>query len=532
MRKDLHSQSPDSFRDSISTVDSQGKRIWLYPKKPSGRYYNSRKWVAYILVAFFFVGPFLKINGQPFFMMNILERKFVIFGQLFVPQDFFIFVLIMISLVIFIVLFTVVYGRVWCGWTCPQTVFMEMIFRRIEYWIEGDANQKRKLDNGPWTREKYIKKISKHTIFIVFSLAIANMVLGYIVGGDELIHMVKNKPAENWPVFLAHIGFAGIFYFVFAKFREQACTQVCPYGRLQGVFLDKDSIVISYDHVRGEPRGKLKKQKKSASGCGGCGSQQEAVKPIVSRVKPKRPTPAPLPEIKKEEKTKEEEVRKMTLADVNASASEEQPQGDCIDCKLCVHVCPTGIDIRNGTQLECVNCTACIDACDEVMDKIDKPRGLIRFASANDIEKGKPFKFTTRIKAYTAVLTILVVAVVFALTTRNDIETTVLRAPGMLYQKADNGDIRNLYTLNIINKSNVDYNDLSVKLVEREGKITIAGGQMILKQEGKLDGAFFIEIPPSELDGRKNEIKLQIMNGDQIIDEVSTNFMGPAKKRN
>lgn len=537
MRKDLHSQSPESFRDSISTVDAQGKRVWLYPKKPSGRHYNARKWVAYILIAFFFVGPFIKINGQPFFMMNIIERQFVILGRLFVPQDFFVFVLIMIALIIFIVLFTVVYGRVWCGWTCPQTVFMEMVFRRIEYWIEGDANQKRKLDQAPWTKEKILKKGAKHIIFIVFSLAIANMVLGYIVGGDALINMMTSKPAENWPVFMAHVGFAAIFYYVFAKFREQACTQVCPYGRLQGVFLDKDSIVISYDHVRGEPRGKLKKKRKaSTGGCGGCGSAP-SVKPIVT--KPKKETSSPLPEIKKKEveeikpsinTEKKEEVRKMTLEDVNATATEDKPLGDCIDCKLCVHVCPTGIDIRNGTQLECVNCTACIDACDEVMDKIEKPRGLIRFASANDIEKGQPFRFTSRIKAYTAVLLVLIGAISLALVKRSDVEVTVLRAPGMLFQKADNGDIRNLYTIQMVNKSNENYDDLDVILVDPSGKVTIAGGDMELKKGAHLDGVFFIDIDPKELDGMKNEITLKIMNGDIVLDELSTNFMGPVKK--
>ncbi|MBB6463430.1 4Fe-4S dicluster domain-containing protein [Flammeovirga kamogawensis] len=539
MRKDLSSQNPDSFRDTISTVDAQGKRVWLYPKKPSGRHYNARKWVAYILIAFFFAGPFIKIAGQPMFMLNILERKFVILGRLFVPQDFFVFVLVMIAIIIFIVLFTVVFGRVWCGWTCPQTVFMEMVFRRIEYWIEGDANQKRKLDNAPWTQEKILKKGAKHTIFIVFSLAIANMVIGYIVGGDELVTMMTHRPADNWPVFLAHIAFAGIFYYVFAKFREQACTQVCPYGRLQGVFLDKDSIVISYDHVRGEPRGKLKKTRKPATGgCGGCGgSASSNVKPIVG--KPKKTTSS-LPEIKKTEikevitpapkEEPKEEVRKMTLQDIDKNISEEKPLGDCIDCKLCVHVCPTGIDIRNGTQLECVNCTACIDACDEVMDKIEKPRGLIRFASANDIEKGQPFKFTTRIKAYTAVLLVMVVGIVFALVKRGDIEATVLRAPGMLYQKAENGDIRNLYTLQVVNKSSVDYNDVKVILVEPAGKVTTAGGDMKLEVGGHLDGVFFIDIDPENLDGMKNKITIKLMNGDKELDEITTNFMGPIKK--
>lgn len=512
MSAKLHSQDPNSFRDSISTVDESGKRVWLFPKKPKGRYYNARKWVAYSLIAFFFAVPFIKINGQPFFMVNIIERKFVIFGNLFLPQDFFIFVIGMIMLIVFIVLFTVVYGRVWCGWACPQTVFMEMVFRRVEYWIEGDANQQRKLDKMGWTSEKILKKTAKHTIFFTFSLLIANMTLGYVYGGDQLLQMITTNPAENWTLFVAHIAFAGIFYAVFAKFREQACIAVCPYGRLQGVFLDKDSIVISYDHVRGEPRGKLQKGKKAKGNIST--KSRPKVKPIVQREKG----------IEAVASNTIEETKKLTLEDLAG----EEPKGDCIDCTLCVQVCPTGIDIRNGTQLECVNCTACIDACDEVMDKIDKPRGLIRFASSNNIEQKKPFAFTTRMLAYSIILVGLMSVVSYLLIARERIETTILRVPGMMYQEVDNGDIRNMYTIQVVNKSN-EQMPIHIELQEIKGEITVAGGDMVLEEQGQIDGAFFIEIPRSELEGMKNKIYINVYSNGELLEVVKTNFLGPAK---
>ncbi|MEH0158512.1 cytochrome c oxidase accessory protein CcoG [Limibacter armeniacum] len=492
MVNQLHSQNPEEFRNSISTVGEDGKRIWLYPKKPKGRFYNARKWVAYLLIAFFFAGPFLKVNGEPFLMFNILERQFVILGNLFVPQDFFIFVLGMIMLIIFIVLFTVVYGRVWCGWACPQTVFMEMVFRRIEYWIEGDANQQRKLDKQPWTTDKILKKTAKHTIFLSFSFLIANMVLGYIFGGQRVLNMMTQSPLDNWGLFVAHLAFALVFYAVFAKFREQACIAVCPYGRLQGVLLDKDSIAVTYDHERGEPRGKLKKSKQQ-SPCSGCNTAAAVT------------------------------VEPLTLSHL------EKKQGDCVDCNLCVQVCPTGIDIRNGIQLECVNCTACMDACDAVMDKIGKDKGLIRYASANSIEQKQPFRFTPRIIAYTVVLALLVGAFGYLLTSRDSTETTILRVPGMIYQKAENGDIRNIYSLQVINKTNENM-PITVKLVAPEGKITFAGGdELELKAQDILDGIFFVDIPAERLEGMKTEVQFEIYSGEEKLEHVETNFLGPAK---
>ena len=224
--KDENKKEEVSFRDRISTVDDSGKRIWIYPKKPSGRYYNARKVVSVVLLAILFGGPFIKIDGEPLLMLNIIERKFVIFGQIFWPQDFHLFLLGTLALVIFIVLFTVVYGRIFCGWVCPQTIFMEMVFRRIEYWIEGDYTAQRKLDKQPWNRQKILKKTSKHIIFYAVAFLIGNTFLAYIVGIEELKSIITDPPSEHVAGLTAMVLFSTAFYFVFAKFREQVCTNV------------------------------------------------------------------------------------------------------------------------------------------------------------------------------------------------------------------------------------------------------------------------------------------------------------------
>lgn len=464
----------EGYRDGVATIDTQGRRIWVYPTKPSGKFYNYRKLVSYLLIAILFAGPFITIGGQPLLMFNILERKFVIFGQLFVPQDFYIFVMGMIITIVIIVLFTVAFGRIWCGWTCPQTVFMEMVFRRIEYWIEGDAGKQKALNRAPWTSEKIRKKVLKHTIFALISFAISNMFLGYIVGGRKLMQMVTSSPSEHWTVFVSLAVFTGVFYYVFAFFREQACTSFCPYGRLQGIFLDKDSINITYDYIRGEPRGKLKRKQ-------------------------------------------------------HDSALEAALQGDCIDCLACVKICPTGIDIRNGTQMECVNCTACIDACDDIMDKIDKPRGLIRYASENEISQGKKFRFTLRMYAYSGVLLVLFGVLGYMLTARTVIETTILRAPGQMYQLTDDKKgVRNLYTIQIVNKS-AEKMKVELRLLEPEGKITMVRNDLLeIEPEKMADGAFFLEVKKSALLGLKTKVRISVQTPEgEKIEEVHTTFVGP-----
>ena len=255
----LKTSTGEEFRDSIATVDEKGKRLWIYPKKPSGKFHNWRIVVTVILLGLLFGGPLIKINGQPLLLLNVFERKFVILGQAFWPQDFVLLAIVLITFFVFIILFTVVFGRVWCGWLCPQTLFMEMVFRKIEYWIEGDAAAQRRLDKEKWTTGKIYKKTLKHFIFILISVLIAHTVMAYLIGVEETFAIVSEPPAENIAGFLGLVSFTGIFYGLFAKFREQACIAVCPYGRLQGVLLGKESIVVAYDWIRGEPRGHLKK---------------------------------------------------------------------------------------------------------------------------------------------------------------------------------------------------------------------------------------------------------------------------------
>lgn len=471
--KDLYQEqesAEETFRDHLSTVDKEGKRLWVYPKKPMGKLTNYRTLVSIFLLVFLFGAPFVKIGGQPFLLFNIFERKFIIFGQVFWPQDFFLFVIGMITTVVFIILFTVVFGRIFCGWICPQTIFMEGVFRKIEYWIEGDYMAQRKLDKQSWDKEKILKKGSKHFLFILVSALIMHTFMAYLVGVDEVWEIIKGGPSENTGGFIAMVVFTGLFYGVFSWMREQVCTTVCPYGRLQGVLLDRQSVVVAYDHERGESRAKFRKDE-----------DREAV-----------------------------------------------GKGDCIDCKQCVYVCPTGIDIRNGTQLECVNCTACIDACDSIMDRIGKPKGLVRYASEQNIADKKPFEFTTRMRAYSGVLILLMGVLVTLLLVRSDFETTILRTPGILYQEREDGMITNLYQVNMVNKTN-DAMDVRFELIEPEGKIEMVGGDISLVEQGIGEGAFFVIIDPNNLEKMSSKIEIGVYSGEELVETVSTKFLGPAK---
>jgi len=465
-------QFDEEFRNSIATVDEKGKRIWIHPKKPSGYYHRLRIVVTVFLLTLFFAGPFIRIGGQPLLLINIFERRFVVFGQAFWPQDFVILAIILIAFFVFIILFTVVFGRVWCGWMCPQTLFMEMVFRKIEYWIEGDAPAQRRLNNEPISFSKFSKKTAKHIIFIAISLLISHTVMAYLIGVEETYAIITHPPTENMAGFIGLMVFTGIFYGVYARFREQACIAVCPYGRLQGVLLGKSSIVVAYDWLRGEPRGRLKKNETN-------------------------------------------------------SAS----QGDCIDCKLCVHVCPTGIDIRNGTQLECVNCTACIDACDDVMLKIGKPKGLIRFASFNAIEKGLQKLFTPRVIAYSIVLVAVAGLLSFVLSTRSSVETTVLKVPGTLYQRTDDGFITNLYNIEFVNKT-FDSVTLTTKVESPSSAMLqkIDGKSILIPPGGLIKGVYFIRIPVDHVKSARTIVYLGIYRDNELIEKVKVKFIGPVSK--
>lgn len=460
--------NPESFRDALASVREDGKRNWVYPKKFKGFFYKYRTYLSWLLLAILFAGPFIKVDGRPYMLFNIFERKFIIFGAAFWPQDTHLLIFLLLIFFVFVILFTVVFGRVWCGWACPQTLFMEMVFRKIEYIIEGDANHQKALNEGPWTGEKIWKKGLKLSIFGFISLLIGHLVMAYLIGVDQVIQIVTQPPTAHLAGFIGLVAFSGIFMFVFSWFREQACIVVCPYGRLQGVLLDDNSINVMYDYVRGEPRSPIRKQ-----------------------------------------------------------ATEVAPKGDCVDCGLCVQVCPTGIDIRNGTQMECVNCTACIDACDEVMVKVDRPTGLIRYASENSIKQGFQKLFTGRVKGYTFVLMLLVAAFVSLIATREDLEGTITRFPGMTYQARPDGKVSNLYNITLINKTFEPQSVTILSMAEGMNVEIVGDTNWVLEPQTKFEGRFFLVKEQSEVKVPQEKVHLVLSAEGVEFDDIETNFMAP-----
>lgn len=458
----------ESYRDHLATVDDKGKRIWVYPKKPKGKFTNYRTWVSYILLIILFAVPHIRIDGQPLLQLDIIGRKFIVFGNMFFPADNYIFVVITITMFVSIVLFTVAFGRIFCGWFCPQTIFMEMVYRKIEYAIEGDYKQQIKLDKQNWNFEKVWKKTLKQGLFFGIAFLIANTFLAYIIGSEKLWEIQVDDPANHISGLVMITVFSFIFFFVFSKLREQVCTTICPYGRLQGVLLDKDSIVVAYDYKRGEGRAKFRK-------------------------------------------------------DEDRAAAEK---GDCIDCNQCVVVCPTGIDIRNGTQLECINCTVCMDACDSMMDSVGLEKGLIRYASENEIADGIGFRWTVRMKGYMAVLAILFIAMSWVLTSRNDVQAILLRAPGTLYQKTEDGRFQNMYTIKLLNKTN---KDIAIEIINMsdKGEIKIVTSEIVLKPQAEMNTAMFIILDESEIEGFKQDVSIGVYSNGELLETAGSTFIGP-----
>jgi cytochrome c oxidase accessory protein FixG len=459
------------FRDHLATADQEGHRRWVYPRKPRGRFTQYRTWLSWLLLAVMFAGPFIRLRGNPLLLLNVLERKFVILGQIFWPQDMIISAVTVLIFITGIIVFTAAFGRLWCGWTCPQTVLMEMVFRKIEYCIEGDAHQQRALARAPWTPAKIARKLAKHAIFFGLSFLVGNTLLAYIIGTEQLSGIVTDNPANHFTGLTFMLLFTLLFYGIFARFREQACTFICPYGRFMSTLLDENTIVVAYDHKRGEQRGTLR--------------------------------------------------RRQTDEQRRAAG-----QGDCIDCFQCVTVCPTGIDIRNGTQMECVHCTACIDACDSVMDKIKRPRGLIRYASLNGIERGEKLRVTPRLVGYSVLLAGLIGLWAFLVFTRADVEATLLRAQGALFQTMPDGHLSNLYTIKIVNKTAREI-PIELRLENGPGDLQVMGRQLVVPPQKLAETSVLIDLDAGRVKGGKAPLVVGVYSLGRKLQTLKTVFIGP-----
>jgi cytochrome c oxidase accessory protein FixG len=448
------------FRDRPNNIDASGQRKWIKAKKPKGKWYQRRNIFGYTLLIFLIVAPFLKINDHPFMLLDILNRKFLLFGQMVFAEDTYILALVMAVTVITIVLFTVVFGRLWCGWACPQTLFLELIYRKIEFFFDGNGRKgKKEIQSAESLRTRLLLK---HTVYLLISVFFTNVFLMWFIGPQQLYKIISEPIHSHISGFLAMIALSTFYYWIYAHFREQVCTLFCPYGRMQGVLLDNNSISVIYDYKRGEPRN-----------------------------------------------------HKVTEG------------GDCINCLQCIAVCPTGIDIRNGSQLECIHCAACVDECNLVMKKINKPYNLIRYDSFNGVESGKRSLLNVRSVAYTTVLVVLMVLLAFTVGKRSTVDVTVWRAQGTLFQQLDAETYSNIYQIMFLNKGSETL-ELSVRLLNTpSGEISIAGEKIVLPPNGKLKEALIVKLKKSILTGKETKINIGIFSGDQLKETVSTNFLGP-----
>jgi len=461
--------------ERLSTMDETGKRVYIFPAQVKGIFRRYRTMVQVILILFFLFLPWVKINGHQAVLLDITQRKFAIFGLTFWAHDGPLIFFLLAALSLGLAFVTAIWGRIWCGWACPQSVFIDGVFRRIEYWVIGSHIKQVNLAKAPMNGEKFLKYSVTWILFTVISLIIAHSFLAYFVGAERLVEMTQNNPRENWTVFLIMAFITAVLLFDFGWFREQFCIIMCPYGRFQSVLMDDDSLTVSYDPVRGEPR---------------------------------RGTTKP-----------------------------GEAEGDCINCYKCVVVCPTGIDIRKGMQMECVGCTACIDACDEVMEKIGKPRGLIRYATGNSLRGMKSKFFTPRVVIYSALLILTVLLLAVNISRREDIVVTILRGKDTPYQviKGD-GDDKEIINHFKIHLKNQTFDDISLKMVmpeiwkEKEVEVISQTDTINLGAGKDFTAHFFVKFPGeiTEATGTQT-IKLEFVSTgkDEIKFEKDLKLVGP-----
>ena len=413
-------------RDSVTTIRSDGSRPFLFPADPHGRFNRARRLSAFGLMALYFSLPWIKINGYPAVFLDIAERRFHLFGVTLAAQDMWLLFFVITGLGFSLFFVTALLGRVWCGWACPQTVFLDHVYRRIERWIDGDAIKRRALHNAPLSAGKILKRGTKHGLYIVVSAIITHLFLAYFVSLPEVWLMVRAAPTEHWGAFGFIVFATGLIYFNYAWFREQMCIVICPYGRIQSALIDDHSLVVGYDVKRGEPRGpKRMPHRRASAGQNGNG----------------------LPFIVQRALTSSTGDRDTDLGDAGAG-------GDCVACNRCVQVCPTGIDIRQGLQMECIGCTACVDACDDVMTRLGRPRGLIRYDSQAGFSGQRTRWIRPRTILYFILLLVGAGVATRALLSVRPANVGVTRMTGAPYI-IDQDSVRNQFLVRIVNKRNV-----------------------------------------------------------------------------
>ncbi len=453
--------------ETNATIGAHGKRQWLYPAAAKGRFTRARNVVSSVLIVLYLAIPWLTLNHHPVLRFDIPGRRYYIFGATFVATDLYLLALFILIALIGLFLFSALLGRLWCGWGCPQTVYMEGVFRRIERWIEGTPLKQQKLNNGPRDDTYWAKKLLKHGLFAAISLLLSASFIAYFIDARASFAMFSTLGADHPAAFVMMLVTAGFVYFDFAWFREQFCTFLCPYARLQAVMLDEHSLIIAYDPGRGEPRG--------------------AIRP----------------------------------------GETFEGRGDCIDCKRCVQVCPTGIDIRQGLQLECISCTACIDACDTVMEKVGRPHGLIRYDSLAGIARKQHKVLRPRVGLYSFVLLLMLVVFTLKLTGRETVELSVTRMAGIPYLVQDDGMVRNVFTLHVTN-TQTDARQVSVKVSGEDDLELLVPGQPFVVEPGqRLTAEAFVLMPTKEVEHAETPIKFTLISEGHALSMSQAVFLGP-----
>jgi polyferredoxin len=491
----------------LSTLNADGSRRWMTPRVAKGRFWKRRLIVAWLLIAIFTAIPWIRVAGLPLVQLDVVARQFTFVGTVFRPTDTFLLALLFLSVFVGIFLLTAVAGRVWCGWACPQTVYMEFLYRPIERFFLGKAYGKAKAEVPAWRR------IAMYATFLVISAHLANTFLAYFVGTDNLVVWTLRSPSEHPVAFAVFAATTGLMLFDFCFFREQLCTIVCPYGRFQSVLLDRDSLIVGYDRQRGEPRGRATRAARTGSPESRAGHEHHDEPGHAC-------------------KGRNGGTCCGKCRDGQGAAAAAHPatreRGDCVDCGLCVAVCPTGIDIRNGLQLECLHCAQCIDACDGVMAKLGRDPGLIRYGSQNTLEGTPRKRIRFRLFVYPILLLVLVSAFATMLATRKDAMVVQLRSPGETYRVSESGFVDSPLRIRIDNRTR-EVRTYAVSLAEPHAEsLSLAGEASVsIDPAQSEDLVFMVRSDAAGFEGGRRSVELRVTDGARYDERIPVTVIGP-----